>query len=1283
MSHRKRMLRHGPRTGVLAASIGTLIATGGISGTALGQEEDDEESNSQQDTIIVTGTRIRRDDFSAAQATTVVTGDDMKALGVVSVADMVNQLPNNIATVSPEATADSPFFLGATIANMRGLNTGYGVRTLTLLDSRRMTPTNNGGGVDMNFVPSALVGRIETVTGGASATYGADAMAGVVNVILDDNIENVRVDLNYMTSDEGDGDQYTLSFGTGFQFFENNRGNLTIGLDSSRQDAIEDCTTREFCRRGLGLVQNGDYNGGAEYQPRTDIFFDGQPEWVPLEGHRFSTNTLGIAEEDGYADPGQFQGYDSFGNPIWTGDLTQGWYTFNEDGTDLVPYYVAPGMATDPLSIELSPSQLAAIESVGTQTGGGTTFGATAWSTPYGGGRPIYEDVPLRPETDRDNLFLRFTYELEGGIELGADLTYGETTSSSLQNMSKGNLQQFCVLPQNAYLQPPSLGGNAGPLLQGVYAARQRPGARGDLPIVILDFSAFSGACLQAPFLGGSFQPRDDDVNAPRYDFPGGLEFSKDFSTQVDRRNLNESNATSLTLSANGTLFEGGSWTWDAYAQFGQTENRQTLSGWRAARRWDMAIDSVLDDTDGDGIGDTPVCGVDAQNAQITLLDMDNTLQTVDYGPYQVNAWLAYLTPSNADSTSEAERQMIFNQLRDGCVPFNPFGNQPMSQEQLDYIFPTLSEGTDNDQTALSFSFSGDAWRGIGNAGPMRMAAGIDWRENDTQNIADPNRFLGADFNFVGNSSSGQFDRIYGDNWWGRTTTKEAWVEVDLPLLSNRVGAQSLSVNTSFRRTENDSQRISGVEEVQAQSAGRNVSSWKAAMQWQPVDIMRVRMTRSADQRAPSARELFATNSYATESGGQTEVFNDWRFGIDFDAGGGFGAWLTEDGFKSDVGDQIIRIQGGNANLSAETSITETFGLVFQPVDAIPGLQVSVDYYQTEIKGGIRRLTVNQTQNACEDEVGRWWENDQIPKVPVSEMQFCTQIEFDQTPDPNDPQRYYVDGAFFGFDESDLIIDPSTGQPVAAGTPNPYYWIEGLGSLTNMITVAESTINEEPFISRGIDYSISYFTQLDGGGSINARALFTRFLEQSVFLRSTFGRTDVSGQTGSRNLEGGFAGFGTTNYSPTPRIRGNLFLTYNKNAFTMTAQAIYTGAGKLNLESGWLGPGDATIYTRYSNGIVDPSGPVNQYVGYDPNLDRTVFSNDLPSWTTLNLNFSYDFGRSRMQLDRFESLTAYVNIENVGDRIPTFISGTAAGGLNTALFSGFGRSYRMGVRMEF
>jgi outer membrane receptor protein involved in Fe transport len=92
---------------------------------------------------------------------------------------------------------------------------------------------------------------------------------------------------------------------------------------------------------------------------------------------------------------------------------------------------------------------------------------------------------------------------------------------------------------------------------------------------------------------------------------------------------------------------------------------------------------------------------------------------------------------------------------------------------------------------------------------------------------------------------------------------------------------------------------------------------------------------------------------------------------------------------------------------------------------------------------------------------------------------------------------------------------------------------------------------------------------------------------------------------------------------------------------------------------------------------------VTNIVTYDPTLLNTVSNGALPSWTTLNLNFNYDFSRSRFQFDRFESLSVYMDVDNAGDRIPGFFSGTNAGGLNTTYFSGLGRQYNLGVRMEF
>ena len=332
MSKRKQALRYGPRSGILAASIGALIAAGGVSAPAFGQDDEDDaeaaDRSAASDTIIVTGTRIRRDDFSAPNATVVVTADDMRNLGVVSVAEMINQLPANVASTTAQTSGDSAFNLGANIANLRGLNTATGSRTLVLVDSSRFIPSNSNGTVDLNMIPTALVGRIETVTGGASATYGADAMAGVINVILDNNIEGVRLDLSYDTTAAGDGDNVNLSIGTGFELFER-RGRVTLGYDHSVQDAIPDCTTREYCQRGMGVLNQITSPGTPGTPLPGNAPFPNQPQYIITEGMRYTRLDTGVTPlSNTPAVPGS---YGTFASPIGT-------YTFSADGTQIIPY---------------------------------------------------------------------------------------------------------------------------------------------------------------------------------------------------------------------------------------------------------------------------------------------------------------------------------------------------------------------------------------------------------------------------------------------------------------------------------------------------------------------------------------------------------------------------------------------------------------------------------------------------------------------------------------------------------------------------------------------------------------------------------------------------------------------------------------------------------------------------------------------------------------------------------------------------------------------------------
>ena len=229
------------------------------------------------------------------------------------------------------------------------------------------------------------------------------------------------------------------------------------------------------------------------------------------------------------------------------------------------------------------------------------------------------------------------------------------------------------------------------------------------------------------------------------------------------------------------------------------------------------------------------------------------------------------------------------------------------------------------------------------------------------------------------------------------------------------------------------------------------------------------------------------------------------------------------------------------------------------------------------------------------------------------------------------------------------------------GDPNPFL------PYSNIDTIGGSAQNAAPYLSRGLDLSVSYNTQLSSGGAINARVIASRSLEQNLntasgyaaFFNNTGGAPfntglllDVSGQTGSSGL-GSIWGSNSSSflqYTPTPRISGNMFVTYAKNAFTFTGQIRYIGTGRLNNQQQWIGPGEQGFN-------------VNGRYNYAPGLRGTITDSTTPSWTTLNLNFSYDFSSSRFSFDNFEELQAYITIDNAANKTPDFFSGTGPGGV--------------------
>ena len=260
----------------LALSVAASIALGsGFSTIVLAQDEEE-----TLEEITVTGTRIRSDDFSNAQPSTVLDNEMLDNLGIVNIGDAMASLPSNVGNNTPAASPGGNFFNGANIANLRGLNPFFGSRTLTLVDSRRHVPTNQGDGVDLNFIPSILIERMEVVTGGASASYGSGALSGVTNILLDRDLDGGKIQIDYGESGEGDGGDTHIAFAWGTQVGEN--GHFIIGVEGQDADEIGSChITRDWCAKGTSLQTNGGFATND------------QPHRIKVSGVRGGLNTVG------------------------------------------------------------------------------------------------------------------------------------------------------------------------------------------------------------------------------------------------------------------------------------------------------------------------------------------------------------------------------------------------------------------------------------------------------------------------------------------------------------------------------------------------------------------------------------------------------------------------------------------------------------------------------------------------------------------------------------------------------------------------------------------------------------------------------------------------------------------------------------------------------------------------------------------------------------------------------------------------------------------------------
>ncbi|EGI72260.1 TonB-dependent receptor [Pseudoalteromonas distincta] len=250
-----------------------------------------EDSAQAIEKIQVTGSRIKRSDMENASPVTIIGADDIKAMGATSIDSVLQKMTaTGGAMTNPGINNGSG---GNASIDLRGLGSP---RTLVLVNGRRMIASGTGAAstVDLNTIPVSMIKSVEVLKDGASAVYGTDAVAGVVNIILKDDFEGLDMNVNAAITGEGDASENSIDFTVGTSF---DKGNIVIGMQYTDRGKAKQ-SDRDFSSCPIAEDANGlNCNGGSVYSEG---------------GHIWQDSVIGDVNSAG-------ESVDADGNPITSG----------------------------------------------------------------------------------------------------------------------------------------------------------------------------------------------------------------------------------------------------------------------------------------------------------------------------------------------------------------------------------------------------------------------------------------------------------------------------------------------------------------------------------------------------------------------------------------------------------------------------------------------------------------------------------------------------------------------------------------------------------------------------------------------------------------------------------------------------------------------------------------------------------------------------------------------------------------------------------------------------
>ncbi len=538
------LLRQGGAVSAFALMSAGVLATPAFAQATPPQDASVATTSDEGDSsIIITGSRIARPDLESTVPIASVSGQEFIKQGQTNVGDTLNDFPQLRSSFSQQNPGLGVGIAGLNLLDLRGLGTQ---RTLVLVNGRRHVAAdilNNGVSVDINTIPANLIERVDIVTGGNSAIYGSDAIAGVVNFVLRRNFDGLEVQGKAGISTPGNygGNQY-LSAIVGKNFAEG-RGNVTLAAEFSNQDRVY-ASDIPFLRQVNGLGVNDADPGGLVNGS------DGIPDRIFVRDIRLASihryGLVPITQAAGTPSCGT-----GIGNGVTPGVPYNCTYIFQADGT-LVP-----------------------------QTGTRYSTGVIGGITGGNGQTGREEDlISVLPSQKRYNANLLAHYEFSEALDL---------------------------FFEGKYSRIDTVGTNAGPTgIQGTFAQFDyRERVRLDNPFLNAAARATIADALLAsgcnPSLTTSCAAATDTVRdsqgpltaAERAAIAAGtyrFAIARNLSDIGNRDERFKRQTYRAVLGIQGSFWDG--WKYEISANYGRTEEKTNASGYIDKQRFNLAIDA-------------------------------------------------------------------------------------------------------------------------------------------------------------------------------------------------------------------------------------------------------------------------------------------------------------------------------------------------------------------------------------------------------------------------------------------------------------------------------------------------------------------------------------------------------------------------------------------------------------------------------------------------------------------------------------------------------------------